>query len=271
MLAWPYNAAALMPEYGMDPGWSASLEMAAHQRLPFGTHVVFAYGPLGFLAVWPVYFTATAILGFFFFLALYTTVFTSLVWSLRKIVPISIAIILAFVAGTISINIVAFIYSGEPEKAYPLALIGCVYALTHPNDTRRLRRLWIGFGFGLGIITLVKVSVGVGIAVALVVTIICLPVGKKLAAEFVVPSAILTFAIGWFATGNGFGNLLAFRARFSLDDRRICSRRVDRRPEPLVHLLVGCSDRRNRGGARRCSKLALEPSRRKSASVSSRF
>ena len=213
VLSWPYNAAALRPEYTwdvFDPGWSAALEMIAHQRLPFGTHAVFTYGPLGFLAVWALYFTVTAIIGFLFLLGLYTTVFAALIWSLRQVVPVVVAIVVAFVAGTISINVVALSYSGEPEKAVALTLIGCVYALGRPVDAPVPRRLWIALGVGLGIFSLLKMSVGVSIAVALVITIVCLPVGKRLAVALMAPSAILTFGIGWFATGNGFGNLVAF-------------------------------------------------------------
>src|SRR5579862_5633075 len=210
ILAWPYDASALVPQFGMDPGWAAALEMVAHQRLPFGTHAVFAYGPLGFLAVWPVYFTPMAVLGFLFFLVLYTAVFAVLVWSLRKVVPVVLAVIVAFVAGTLSISVVAFIYSGEPEKAYALALVACVYALTRSDREPVPKRLWVGFGFGLGIITLLKMSVGIGVAVAVVITILFLPAGRRLALALLVPSTLVTFAIGWFATGNGFDNLSSF-------------------------------------------------------------
>ncbi len=210
VLSWPYDKIALMPAYGMDPGWSAALEMVAHQRLPFGTHAVFAYGPLGFLAVWPVYFTWPAIVGFLFQFSLYSSVFAALIWALRRVIPIVAAIILAFVAGAISINAVAFIYSGEPEKALALALIGCIYALTRAADEPVPKRLWVALGVGVGIFCLLKISIGLGIAVALVITVACLSRGKLRALAWIAPAALATFAIGWFATGNGFANIVGY-------------------------------------------------------------
>jgi hypothetical protein len=209
-LSWPYNAAALRPEWGIDAGWSAALEMIAQQRLPYGTHVVFAYGPLGFLAVWPVYFTVPAIFGFLFQLALYTVVFAALVWSLRQVLPVAMAVVVAFVAGTISIVIVAPLWDGEPEKALALALVGCVYAMSRPAGAPAPRHLWIGLGACLGMFGLVKASVGVGIATVLVITIAFLPSGRRRALALVAPSALITFLVGWFATGNGFDNMVAF-------------------------------------------------------------
>lgn len=210
VLSWPYDKIALMPAYGMDPGWSAALEMVAHQRLPFGTHAVFAYGPLGFLAVWPVYFTWPAIVGFLFQFSLYSSVFAALIWALRRVIPIVAAIILAFVAGAISINAVAFIYSGEPEKALALALIGCIYTLTRAADEPVPKRLWVALGVGVGIFCLLKISIGLGIAVALVITVACLSRGKLRALAWIAPAALATFAIGWFATGNGFANIVGY-------------------------------------------------------------
>lgn len=210
IFSWPYNAKALVPVPGIDGGWSASLEMAVVHRLPFGTHVLFTYGPLGFLSVWNLYFPPTAAASFVFLLALYTLVSAALVWSLRRVVPLLLAILVAFVAGTLSIGTVALLYTGEPEKSLALALVGCVYVLSRPVDEPAPPYLWVVFGISLSIFALVKVSTGTGIAVALTITIICLPKGRLRALGLVAVSALASFAVAWFATGNGLGNMVAF-------------------------------------------------------------
>lgn len=210
MLAWPYDSASLMATSGFDPSWMASLEMAAHERLAFGTHFVFAYGPLGFLAVWPIYYTWLAIVGFLFFLALYTATFAVLVWALRRALPLVLAVVLAFVAGTISINVVALLWTGEPEKALALTLVACVYILSRPVDSPVSPRLWVVLGIALAIFGLIKLSVGFGMVIALVVTVACLPAHRRRALGGLALGLIPTGAIAWFATGNGFGNIDAF-------------------------------------------------------------
>jgi hypothetical protein len=52
------------PFVGLDESWWAALYMAAHRGLHFGTHVVFTYGPLGFLGQAFLWYQNLAVLAF---------------------------------------------------------------------------------------------------------------------------------------------------------------------------------------------------------------
>ena len=67
--SWPGTAASLAPYAGLDGSWQAAMAMAAHQHLPFGTQVIWTYGPLGFLTSGQLYYAGTAIVAFLFKLA----------------------------------------------------------------------------------------------------------------------------------------------------------------------------------------------------------
>lgn len=58
VLAWPIGIRGA--EIGVDASWIAGLHLAARDHLPFGTGVVFTYGPLGFLGFPQPYFGATS-------------------------------------------------------------------------------------------------------------------------------------------------------------------------------------------------------------------
>ena len=61
-----------------------------------------------------------------------------------------------------------------------------------------------------------KLSLGIGIGAALVITVVCLPVGRWKTVGAIALGLVPVFCLGWFGTGNGFGNLVAF-GRTSID------------------------------------------------------
>src|SRR5689334_24647044 len=88
MLAWPGRTSPLVPQAGLDPSWHAGLAMAAHHGLPFGTRMVFTFGPLGFLSSPTLYYTNQALLAFVFRFALGTALFAVLVSAIRRYVSL---------------------------------------------------------------------------------------------------------------------------------------------------------------------------------------
>jgi hypothetical protein len=216
LASWPFSAADLAPTAGIDPSWQATLEMAARTSLPFGTHVVFAYGPLGFLSVWSFYYPVTAALSFAFLLGLQSTLFAVLLGRLRQSVPIIPALLVTYGTGTVVISIVAVQFTGGPERILPLFFIACVALLSGSTGRARSPWVWVMLGGVLSLFSLVKVSLAAPLVVALGITVICLPSRRRRVVVSIAGGIIPVFFIGWFATGNGLGNLYAF-ARGSYD------------------------------------------------------
>ncbi len=216
VLAWPTSTGRLIVGGDVASSWIAGVTMAAHDHLAFGSRVVFTFGPLGFLVSPQLFFISTTVLAFLFTLAFTTALFALLVWALRRTVPLPAAVVVAYVVGAMSL--VSALYFGTDvavEDVLALVLIVCVAALSRGGDPIS-RWVWIGLGAAIGIFSLVKLSLGIGIGVALVVTVVCLPASRWRAAGGVVLGAVPLFCLGWFGTGNGFGNLIPF-GRSSVD------------------------------------------------------
>jgi hypothetical protein len=210
LLSWPFTASDLSPTTGVDPSWQAALEMAARAGLPFGSHMVFAYGPLGFLSVWSIYYPVIAVLSFAFLLGLQSILFAVILERLRRSMPFIVSLVLAYAVGTVAIAIVAVNFSGGPEKILPLFFIGCVALLTRTADQPATRWTWISLGVALSLFSLIKVSLAAPMVAALVITVWCSTADRRRAIGSIALGAVPTFVIGWFATGNGLSNLYSF-------------------------------------------------------------
>ena len=204
VLAWPSTTLDRAHTSGVD-GWQSALAMAAHNDIPFGTHVLFTYGPLGFLTVQQFYYTSTAVAAFAFTLAISTAVFGALVRSLRRAVPLPLAVVVTYVVGAVSLHIQL-----GPEYSLSLALIVCIAALSRPEGRPVPLVIWMGLGAALSVFALVKVSLGAGIVAALIITVAFLPGRRRGAIGGLAIGAVPTFCLCWFGTGNGLGNVIPF-------------------------------------------------------------
>jgi hypothetical protein len=204
VLAWSSSTFNLFPSPFLE-GWGSALAMAAHNAMPFGTHIVFSYGPLGFLTVQELFYSSTAVLAFVFTIAISTAVFGTLIWSLRRVVPVAVAVLVAYVVGAVSLQLVT-----DPEYVLALVLVVCVAVLSRADDGPVSLWIWLALGGVFSVFSLVKVSLSVGIAAALIITVACLTRGRGRAIVALATGATTTFCLCWFGTGNGFGNILAF-------------------------------------------------------------
>jgi len=217
VLAWPTSTGRLIVASGIGSSWRAAITMAAHDHLAFGSRVVFTFGPLGFLVSPQLFFISNTVLAFLFALAFLTTIFGTLTWVLRHTLPVAAAAVVAYFVGGMSL--VSARYFGTNvavEDVLALVLIVCVSVLIRGREDAAPRWIWIGLGGALGLFSLVKLSLGIGIGVALLITVVCLRSDRWRAAGAVALGAVPLFCLGWFGTGNGFGNLFAF-ARSSVD------------------------------------------------------
>jgi hypothetical protein len=206
VLSWPSSPKGLTVTSGTAGSWQSALEMAAHNGMAFGTRIVFTYGPLGFLTTQQLNFPSTTFASFVFTLAFFTVLFTILIWSLRRFLPLWGAIPVAYVVGAVSLHT----DGGVPEDVYALVLIVCVAVLSRPDKAPTPGWIWAGLGVVFSVFSLVKVSLGLGLLVVLILTVVCLCRGRWQAVKAFALGAVPTFCLAWFGTGNGLGNVMPF-------------------------------------------------------------
>lgn len=210
-LGWPITRSDLLVTGGVDQSWRAAMTMGVHNGIPFGSRMIFTYGPLSFLASPEVFYRWTSGLALVFAFVFSATIFGTFVWAFRRTLPLPVAVIAAYVVGGLSRASVSFFGTNVAlEEVLALVLIACVLVLSAP-DTRRVQPWsWVGLGGVVGTFTLVKISLGLGTAVALLITICCLPRNRLTAATWTAGGAVVSFLAGWMGTGNSLGSLGAF-------------------------------------------------------------
>ena len=217
VLAWPTSTNRLVVTPGLAPAWQAAVSMAAHNHLAFGSRALFTFGPLGFLVSPALFYTSYSILAFIFAFVFSVALFSTLVWSLRRTVPLPLAAGAAYLVGGISLLSSKFFAENiAPEDAYALVLIACVSVLSRRRNDRIPWWIWLGLGALFSVFSLVKASLAVGLGATLVITVIFLPSDRRRAIAGLALGAVPLFCVGWFGTGNGFQNLIAF-GRSSID------------------------------------------------------
>jgi hypothetical protein len=191
------------PTAGFDPSWNLALEMAAADRLRWGTEFAFNYGPLGFLHAPLVAFTWPAILSVVHLLALRLALAVSVIWVARRRLGALVAVAMAFVI--ISLNGVG--------TAVPLAFIWCAVALSgDPLSPIAQRVVVFGGGFLSAIELLVKLNEGLLIAAMCLTATLAMPGrrSRNLAGFAIVLAGSLV--VLWFAAGQGVSNVGDFLA-----------------------------------------------------------
>jgi hypothetical protein len=190
--------------------------MDAQIGVPSGTRSVFTYGPLGFLTVpYRLYYRWETILAILFALALAALVFGLIIHSVRRLTSLPVAVFVALVAGGAAV----VIWRGTE----PLIGIGFFLAaeiIRRDPDSRAGDGWWFGLGLLIGIGSLAKASVAIDLAIMTVLVIIASPrESKGRTVAILAVTAVASFSLGWFSTGNGFGNLIAYiRGALSVAD-----------------------------------------------------
>ncbi len=188
----------LVPGAGLDASWITGLNMAAAAGLDHGTEIVYTYGPLGFLDEPLVIDGTLATTGALYLLGLRTALAASLLFAARRSLPWPAAAAVALVAMAIM-----------PGSLVPLALaaVWCLVALQAEAPAWVSRLVTVGGGALAGIELMVKLNVGVTILLLVVVTVVALPDRRPRDLLTLAAALVASFAIGWFASGQGFGNL----------------------------------------------------------------
>lgn len=213
VVTWPYSWSGFVgANIGLDPSWQAGLAMDAHFGIPFGTRALFTYGPLGFLILpGALYYPGLTLWATFFQLALATTFFGLLIYALRRLTWTPAAVAVAAVAGAPAVVIW---WSSKLDFSEPLIGVGLFLVLEllrrDPDDPAG-DLWWAGLGLLVGVMSLTKESAAVEIGVAALFALLVAPRRHKYRSTAIsVSVCVVVFAAGWFGTGNGFDNLIAF-------------------------------------------------------------
>jgi len=152
LFAWPIET--LAPQQGIDGSWQAAMHMAAHRGMPYGTEVMFTYGPFGFLTAPRLFFPWTAALAVLYAAAVTASLIAIIFWFTSRRVGYLWGSAIAFAVAS-----VAFLESAELVPiVYFLACVACL----SPGVPERRVRAVVFLGTFLGALQLlVKFNTGV--------------------------------------------------------------------------------------------------------------
>jgi hypothetical protein len=153
------------PQAGLDPSWTAGLAMATKEGLHFGTQVVFTYGPLGFLDGSLVWYGDLAVLAFLYSAALYVGFCVTLVWALRRSLPILPSVLIAFF-------IIAVLPLLQQSMSILVAVVVCLGMLERERSQRHINLFVVGGASFAAVELLVKLSSGPVVALVFLVAVI---------------------------------------------------------------------------------------------------
>jgi hypothetical protein len=195
LAAWP--SINPLPSVGLDASWHVALQMATHRGLDWGTQIVFSYGPLGFLSVPETMYGGLTALSALYVVAVIVGFAAAFLCASRRAgFALGLAFVVAFAAT----------YVANPDVVVPIALICCAIALGE-NPPRWAAALVVyGGGALCGVESLVKLNSGLAVAAIVLVTVAALPGRRAANLGKVAATALVTFAVLWFATGQGIGN-----------------------------------------------------------------
>ncbi len=176
--------------------------MATHRGLDFGTQFILNGGPLEFVLHPMVLYPANAVASAVYLLLTQLALGVTLVWALRRSLPIVLAAPLAYVVLALDVN--QYVPAAEPILA--LAVIWSLVSLGDdpPPFVRPL--LLYGGGIASAVALLVQFSDGFLIGFMCIVAVLAQPRDRARSAATFAGVFVLSLAVLWFATGQGIGN-----------------------------------------------------------------
>jgi hypothetical protein len=195
VLSW--HALPLEPQPGLDNSWQAALHMALHDGITFGHHLIFTYGPLGFLSVPTLWYSGTGVIA-----VLYTVL-------LRFALALALFLGARSTYGTVLGAIVALVVvgaSGVAVEPVPF-LVLCVWMVDRVSGSRQLLALMAISGAVAGLELLNKESIGIEITMLAIVTALGARGRPRDHLLVMFTALILALLAAWAATGQEWGSL----------------------------------------------------------------
>jgi hypothetical protein len=198
VLTWSVQLAP--PSVGLDASWIASLSMATHGGLHYGTEFVFSYGPLGFVALPLVFYPTFGLLSLLYLSALYVGFCVLLVGALRRHLPGWLCLVLGFAL----LGLLPLV-----EQALVLAALLALALLEEKRPPWTMNAyVFIAPTFA-AVEALAKMSTGPVIAIVLILGLIGARPRRRQLGVFLA-LLVAELAIFWFATGQTVGNIGPF-------------------------------------------------------------
>jgi len=197
VISWPVPN--LVPQPGLDFSFAAGLFMAAHEHLHFGTQIVGTYGPLGFLRYPFLYYTWPARLALLYTGGVHLLLCLTLVWALRRILPVPIAFVVAWV--------VVAIVTTEPESALVVVIVWLIEYM-RTDASPRLRRVFpVLAGAVSGLEVLIKINTGATIALLALIAVLVVDWRRWRRVAAFAATFVATSLTAWFLAGQSVGNI----------------------------------------------------------------
>jgi hypothetical protein len=200
VFSWPPHT--LTPGGDIDTAWQLSLQMAAHDGLDFGTQFALNGGPLEFVLHPMVPYTGPAIVSAIYTLLTQLALGLTLVWALRRSLPVLLAAPLAYILLALDAN--QFVPAPEPLLA--LALIWSLVAIS--DDPPEFARPLLLYGGAIASAGGMLIQFSEGFLVFCICALAALvqPGDRRRAAAVFSSVFVVSLAVLWFAAGQGIGN-----------------------------------------------------------------
>ena len=191
----------------IDASMQAGLTMAAVGDLDFGGDIVFTFGPLGFLKSYLVFEPWPTRLATLYGAALQLALALSLVWAIRRNFGALIAVALAAVIAVLCRGDISAIAVRVDAAVIAIAVVWCLAALT-PGQPDWARKLVVyGGGPYAALEVLAKLNTGLIVLAIVLITAAALERDRLRSVAWVSGGFVGSFALIWFATGQGVGDL----------------------------------------------------------------
>jgi len=215
-----FPAAVLSPTQGLDESWLAALYMAAHRGMHFGSHLVFTYGPLGFLSNPQLFYRSLTGLAVLYAALIHVALCVSLLYVARRSFTLWFAVPLVFVVvglqtvmdpGTQALPAIAFIWCSSvlarsfDRKSEPSDFVG-------PGQGDANVLLALG-GVAAAVELLVKVNVGVVLLGLWLLTALFRQHGRLRSTSWVVGAFAASLVVVWLTAGQRLFDLPAYLSR----------------------------------------------------------
>ncbi len=207
LLAW--QPLPLEPRPGLDNSWHAALHMALHTGIGFGNHLIFTYGPLGFLSVPTFWYSDTGTIAVLYTVLLRVALAAAIFAGARRSYGTLIGALLALlVVGTSGIGFQEE-FPTLGLEAVPF-LIFAVWVVDRVSDPRHLLAFVALGGAIAGVELLNKLSVGLDITVLALIMALCARGRRWLHLAVTLGALVATVLLVWGLTGQSFGALPSF-------------------------------------------------------------
>jgi hypothetical protein len=200
LLSW--HELPLEPQPGLDPSWQAALHMALHDGITFGNHLIFTYGPLGFLSVPTLWYSNTGTIAVLYAVLVRFALVLALFLGARRTygTPMGgIITLLVASASNVAIEPVPF-------------LVFCVWMIDRVSASRRcltLTLMAIG-GAVAGLELLNKVSIGIEITMLAMVVALAARGRRRDHVIVTLAALVLVLLACWTVTGQDWAALPAY-------------------------------------------------------------